>query len=829
MKSKFIILSLITAKVLLGESLSVITVDANQDSSSTSVSATKIDRTQIDNSVQGNGFISSLLDTNPNIEVIDDSKRSTTAGEITPGKISINEAPFYQNNFQIDGVSNDSLLDPNLSNTFDPYDVPGNENEIFLDLDLIDSIFVYDSNISAEYGNFTGGVIDAKTIRAGSEPSYKLSVGHTSDKLTKFHVSNNDVFEQARSDNYQPRFEKTFFSMYANTPINDENGLIVSYNRKQSIISGAYFGGFRDKERLNESIFAKWSHYFEDDSVLDISGTYSPYESTHFQEYVRDSDTKVTGGGASLKANYEKEFDFWNFKTNLAFKYSENSRDSINYNKQWIRTNEKNWGEIPDNGEGNSYEGGSGSIDKTQHGLAYNLKLNSDAFETGVIAHTLKTGLDLNYNTSEYNRKNNMYYYNEAILNSAINCNGDNKGCSQNDQYFGHRRVYQAEKATADIISTAFFFEDKLKYENFEITPGIRVDYNDYLENADLSYRLNSTYKPFGDESTVFYGGLNRYYGKSFLGYKLREARAPYYDDYRYSVSGNIVGGWGTSSGKDTGKYVFSGLDTPYTDEASFGIRQDFKGMRLNLKYVNREGKNKFSKEKGENQVFTRPDGLQGYYKPTYFTNGGYSESEIISLSIAPTKPVEFSGFNLGYKLSTSWRETSTNIDDYDDILEDEEQDRPNKVYYNGEYIDRNKLPLESDPKNINLHLNLAFNPIDILGIPTRVKLNNIIRYSLAYSDVFLTDDKLKEPYREPLTENTIKEWTNLDYYKKFDFDDAVTLDLKASFDFKISGKKHLLFNAEVTNVFDKVQHVESSRSNYKTGRQFWFNLAYKF
>lgn len=826
MKTKIILISLITAKALLSEDLAVIQVNANQDSSSTQISSDQINRTLIENSVTGNGFISSLLEKNPNIQVNDSSKNSSTAGEITPGKISINDAPFYQNNFQIDGVSNDSIIDPNLSRVSDRYDVPGNENEIFIDLDLIESINVYDSNISAEYGNFTGGVIDAKTIRAGAKPSYKISYKHTSDSLTKIHVFDNDSFNKANSDSKQAKFEKHFYSMYASTPINDENGLIISYNRKESIIPGAYLGGFRDKKRLNQSVFAKWSHYFEDDSVLDVTGTYAPYESTHISEYTKDSETKIKGGGASLKANYEKNFDFWNLRSNVALKQSENTKESLNYNKKWAKTNIKDWGSSTSE---DSKEGGTGNIEKTSKGISYSLKLESNTIKSKEIEHKLKTGLALSYNEATYNRKADTYYYFDAKRESSLNCLGDSQTCADNDQYLSKRRTYKAENVSADIVSTSAYFENQLKFKNFEFTPGIRFDYNDYLENLDLAHRLNASVKPFNNNKTVIYAGLNRYYGKSFLGYKLREARTPYFDEERNTLVGtNNPSPWDSSADKDSQKYIFSNLDTPYSDEIALGIRQDLGSMRLNLKYINRKAKAKFSKVKGDNQIFTKPDGTKDYYRPTSFANKGYSESDIISLNIGSKEAIEFNKFNLGYTLSTSWRKTTSNSDSYDDILEDSQSDDINKVYYNGQFYDSDKLPKESNPKNINMHLNMAFKTITLFGVPTRINLNNIIRYNLSYNDILIREGDAKKTYQDTLPNGKTKEY-EVDIYDKVKFEDALTLDLKASFNFKISKSKSLLVNTEINNVFDKVENVQYQSNNFKLGRQFWFNVAYKF
>lgn len=835
--NKKILFVALSFKVILAEELSVIVVDANQNTSSTEISSTAINKTKIQNSVVGNGFISSLLDTNAEIDVVDISKNSQTAGEITPGKISINKAPFYQNNFLIDGISNNSLLDPILTNVNDPYDVPGNEDELFLDLDLVDNIKVYTTNISAEYGNFTGGVIDAKTIRAKSKPSFKLSWDHTSNKFLKIHVNDKKKFNQA-SNNNQPKFKKNFYNMYFSIPINDSNGIVFSYSNKKSIIPGAYLGGFRNQIRKNTSYFIKGSHYFEDDSILDIIGTYSPYESIHFREYVKDSDTKIKGGGYSLKANYEKDFKNWSLNTNFSIKGSENTKESLNYNKQWIKTKNKPWGPMNEQG-GTEYstEGGSGNIQKNQLGLSYALKAQSSTMKTGDFTHDLKLGFSLDFNKAIYDRKENTYYYIEPTKwtptslgkGYGVNCMGDTDGCEEAEQYFSERRVYRKEKANASVVASGIYLENQIKYNAFEFTPGVRLDYNDYLKNFDAAYRLNASIKLFKNNKTTIYGGLNRYYGKSFLGYKLREARLPHYDEYRSTFKDNLKP-WGTSGDKDTNKYIFSDLKTPYSDEQSIGIMQDIDllKMRVNLKYTNREGKNMFSRHYGDYKVFTMPNKKdKGYYRPTYFGNAGYSKSEIVSLNIAPTKPINLGIADLGYSFSTSWSNSSSNISNYESLVDDYNK-KTNMVFYDNKFYDINELPRQTNPKNYNLHLNFAFKPFKIFGKQTNVAINNIIRFNSSYNDIVAMDDSETKTYKETLPDGRQKEYEVL-VYEKINFKKNVTVDLRANFDFKIYGKNTLSISTEVTNLFDKIQNIGTSRTNYKTGRQIWLRMAYKY
>lgn len=827
MQTKFIVLSLITAKVLLAESLSEVLVIGEVGDDSTNVSATKISSKEIRESISGNGFISSLLKDNPNINVTDVSENSSTAGEITPGKISIHGAAFYQNNIQIDGISNNSLIDPSLSSNYNPYDVPGNENESFVDLDLVESIDVYDSNISAEYGSFTGGVIDAKTIRAKDELSYKMSYKFTSDSLTNFHIAKDQKrdFEDAISDSFQPRFEKKFYNMYISSPIDESNGIIFSYARKESVIPGAYLNTFKDKTRLNQNAMVKYSHYFKDDAILDITGTYAPYESTHIQKEYKDSDTTIKGGGYSLKANYEKNFNFWSLYSNLSFKGSSNTKESLNYNKEWLNNQgDKNWGFLSSLAK----EGGSGNIEKEQKGVNFNLKLESEAFNTWDIEHKLKTGFSANFDNGSYNRKNNTYYYTDAKAVTGLICNGNNESCDDNYQYFQTRRVYQAEDISVDMLSGSFYVEDKLTYKSFEFTPGFRVDYNDYLKNMDIAHRLNSSFKPFNNDKTIIYGGVNRYYGKSFLGYKLREARLPYYDQHR-GLNYPSPQEWGTSAVQDKDRYEFSDLDTPYSDELSLGLRQDFFGMRLNLKHVQRDSKKEFSSKYGEYAVYKRADGQDAYFRPRTFENGGSSETKTTSIRLTPVKPIGFSWGDLSYSLSTAFINSSYNLSSYDSILDDEAKDDYGKVYYNGKAVNSSEVGVTDSPRNYNLNIGMDFNPVNIFGKNVKIHLNNSFKYTSKYNTILPVED-LEIPYEEPIPNSGgLTNTTDLKVYENDTLDSTFTYDLKLSFDVKLKDKHHLIINTEINNVFDEVANIENDPDNYKTGRQFWFEIAYKY
>jgi len=75
-----------------------------------------IDRQMIENLPSGNGDITSLLRTNPNVQFDNNQLSSKTPGEIAPADISINGARPWQNLFVVDGMNMNNDLDPGNSN-----------------------------------------------------------------------------------------------------------------------------------------------------------------------------------------------------------------------------------------------------------------------------------------------------------------------------------------------------------------------------------------------------------------------------------------------------------------------------------------------------------------------------------------------------------------------------------------------------------------------------------------------------------------------------------------------------------------------------------------
>lgn len=69
----------------------------------------------------------------------------------------------------------------------------------------------------------------------------------------------------------------------------------------------------------------------------------------------------------------------------------------------------------------------------------------------------------------------------------------------------------------------ALYFEDKINWGNWEITPGIRIDHDRFLKYTDFAPRFTATWDVFGNGDTRLFGGVNRYYAQSVLAQKLKK------------------------------------------------------------------------------------------------------------------------------------------------------------------------------------------------------------------------------------------------------------------------------------------------------------------
>jgi len=759
-----------------------------------------LEGTVIRNLPQGNRSLNEVLDVFPDVRLSDTLQNSLTGGEILPPDVSISGGRVYQNNFTLDGINNNSLIDPTGDNPNSITDVPGHPQEVFIDANLVKSITLYDSNVPARYGQFTGGVIDAQLRDPAPQLSGEIIYRTTRDEWTHFFLTNQDRynFENSRSADKQPNFEKHDVSLTLNIPLNDSMGLLASYRIIDSTIPLYHLGETRDDKRRLENFFLKYLFDISPDDVLTISSLYTPYEEERLLQDVKDSDYTRDGGGYVFNTTYRHVFLNSDLELQFAYRWSENSRKAPKDFRLWANTPSADWGESV--GLTYSKQGGYGDIDKTQQSTNFNLDWQTVPITFGTSTHTFDMGIQYEWVQGTYDRKETTFLYSEPNTTAGLDiiCGDNTFDCIDGEQFFTKRAIYQANEAQATINLYSLYLEDSVRWQCFQVTPGVRVDYDDYMENLNIAPRLAASWDMFANRKTVFSTGFNRYYGRSLLTYSLREAILPYYSETRTSYQ-NHPTDWQRASYQGYNVNKFSELDTPYSDEIMVGIDQALFGGRLSLKYVHRENKDEFTRSYGP----IMPDGLR-YYTAT---NDGHSIHRSYRVSWERQWLRHFLSLNVTYRKSDKSNE------DYDDILEDAD-DQP-QVYYDGRVWFKGDLP--GDEFRQPYEIKLTY----IGQLPWGLMFSNFTKYRSSYTNLENTYKEIDIP--------TTTDSNGVNIYDKVTREAALTFDWKLRWEHATWQQQKLALDLEIYNVFNSKIETVSLNEVYELGRQFWLGAEYLF
>ncbi len=762
---------------------------------------TTIGREVLEGFPRGNGSVNEVLDVLPDVQLRDPARSSLTGGEILPPDVSISGGRAYQNVFTIDGIGNNSLLDPTTRNPHSVGNVPGHPQEIFLDTSLVEEITLYDTNVPARFGGFTGGVVE--TTARGPRKRYggNLFFRTTRDGWTEFHLDDADRydFDHSNTASRQPRFEKQHAGISLDLPLTERLGLLPAYQLLHSRIPLAHLGGYRDQIRRLENYTLKATSDLSPDDLLDLTAVYSPYRSDHFIPNALGSDFRIEGSGLLSALRYYRFFPAGDLDLRAAYRQSENSRDAPRHFRSWAATDTKDWGRAA--GSDYSQEGGWGDIEKTQRTWQFKGDVTLAPLLAGPAEHGIGLGWDMENTRGTYDRPLTTYDYRQARISPDIVCGEDQFACEEGEQFFTERKVYRKSSTEATITQVALYAEDRARFGNFQALPGLRLSYDDFMKNANLSPRLSLSYDLKGKGRTVITGGLNRYYGRTLLTYKLREAIAPPAAETRTSHQNRLTA-WEPAPFQGTNVHRFSRLDTPRSDEATLGLDQSLMGGRLSLKYVYREGSDEFARQYGPLQ----PDGLR-YYR---LTNEGCSRHDSLRLSWERSWP----GHSLA--LNAVWRQTRSTNTDLDEIINEEEGEA--RVWFGNEIVYLGQLPEENDER---WEGKLTY----IARLPFGLTFTNFTKYTGSYRDVANTDEEKPVPEGErridPGTGEEIVE--SLAVYERVKRPDALTFDWKLAWQREL-GPALLALNAEISNVFNSRIRIEEG-AGYRLGRQFWVGV----
>ncbi len=594
-----------------------------------------------------NNSINEALTILPGVQFSETANLSTQGGEILPPPLSISGGKTFENNFTIDGISNNSLLDP--EGTTDPVtnsDLPGHAQELFLDASLVEKITLYDSNVPAGFGGFKGGLVEAETLNPNPWFGGKLFYRTTRDEWTSFHIDREkqEDFEESGNHKNQPEFAKHHGGFDLHLPLSPRLTTVTSYRLLRSKIPLKDFEETQNQERRQENFYFKTVFEPSSRTELNLSWLYTPYRGSYFKEGFRDSDFTLHSGGYLLSAGCRTLLPFASLDLKAAYTDSENSRDAPTHMIQ-IQNADLSWDK----------SGFLGDLEKSQKSFQSRMDLALAEFAAGPTRHRINLGLDFQDIRARFDRPETSYLY-TYLFNRTPN-----------------RIAYARNRAEAVQRRYSVYLEDVVQFFRLELRPGIRFDYDDFTENRNLAPRLAAALDIFGNRNTLFIAGVNRYYANTLLTYKLREALLPTYRENWSEANGWQEVWRGTSATK------YSSLKSPYADEYVLGLEQALLGGRAIFKYVRREGKDELAKEWGD----VEEDGLR------YFTlnNNGRSRYESYRLSW------ERQWRNHYLSINGTYEKTDSSNESYDDLLDEEGLEE--QVWYDGHVLRKSELPRE--------------------------------------------------------------------------------------------------------------------------------------
>lgn len=708
---------------------------------------------------------------------------SRTGGEIRPPRVSIAGAKPYENNFLIDGMSVSNTLDPSGldqnddSPSWTNLEVHGADQTIFYDTNLIDSVTVHSSNVPVKYGNFLGGVVAAELVDPRTDRWHGVFEGrHTRSEWFDLR----SVDDESETSDNQARFRSSSLFASVDGPVNDNLALLTAVSRSWSVIPLRFENDddtFSDKDqrRYSDNFFAKILLTPASGLKLTLDATYAPYSEERWKSDWADSGWTIENKAYRLGSMLSWSSDAGVLTARAAYSQSGFSRDSAS--SVW-----------KSNTVTNEQEGGVGDARTTSRALDAKLDFELAEFDTRELLWRISTGIDIkNDNTNMWNEEARVEGLSKTYLTET---------------------TYLEHDQTRTLNTLGWYVQPELSWGRFILTPGLRVDYDDYSHNTNVAPRLKAEFDTMGDGMLRIVGGVSRYYGGELRAYAFDRYRP--FNTLRTKLSN---GDQKTFLGTDR-SYLAEDLETPYSDETMGAILGEVMGFEYGLELVHREHKAQLvSKSVGDGLYEMTNDGKSTYDGVTFSLARGFETARlgVHSLSLGITKS-RTKTFNGAYDSDIRLDATASGFPyDYD------------RVYYDGEIMDRGDLPAD----DYNAPLVVTFSWLGSF-YEDRFRVNCVSRWR--DSTTGLVKDlrtAAETPYGTAASKATTPtaQWLSpegdeyYDAYREGVISGGLVTDVSLELDAVKSDKYTVSFLLDVTNVFSSDGHSSIKEENIPQDR----------
>ncbi|HKM36231.1 MAG TPA: TonB-dependent receptor plug domain-containing protein [Thiopseudomonas sp.] len=735
----------------------------------------------------------------PSVRVADNASSSLQQGDLKPAEFSIRGAAAYQNKIMLDGASIDNMLDPaNKENESNYTSVAGHSQSVFIDPRFVKELKVIDVNASAAEGNFTGGIVKAETQSYNGRNSFEVSQRRTQDSWTQFHVDKKQEYEfgdgaaqlpAGLPGEFQPKFKKSETALSGTTRVGDL-GVFAGYSEKQAQIKQKQlvkldFDNFLETGKLfkpgEEKSLDRHSRYavvrtdlLEREYDLNASLAYSDYSEDSFLINYLDSDFSGQHNGLNLSVNFAQELGATQMDLNVNAGMSADERD---FKESTLdRYKDKS---IYDG----AFVGGHGELANAQQSMGSSL-----GFITPLSQNiNVKYGGEFKWSAYKQDRASDFVFNEYSPIKLA-----------PSGRYFkSEETIYGKGKINFTSLNLGSYAELEGDHDRFFWRSGLRLERDGWLKNTNWAPRfLAGVYL---DDNKAYQAtiGANRYYGKSFLSYRLREKERRYITK-RTRTSADAD--WEATDLNQ--EWQFRDLDTPYDEEYSIGLFGPALSGQAGLQLVQRRGRN---------QIRTIEDKIS---KVKSFDNSGSSDTYQVDL-FWRSQTLPFAGVDWTVNSAFAWMDKKTDsrfgnrTGGYLSTTTANEN-----VIYKGKKISRDDLPAGDFATPITANIDLisqAFN--DRLFVRNSLSFTNGYRY-------------IKSQGRKTLPNST----TKLDSYDIEKQGSTARWDMSVEYQLLASPSSPYI-RTDLINVLDSknVISAEGGTQLFGVGRQYWLELGYRF
>jgi hypothetical protein len=741
--------------------------------------------------------------------------------DLKPLELSISGAGVNENNIMIDGVGVNSVASPTSNLVPADGDTPAlfetyglHSQTQFVPTGFVEEAEGFDSNVSAKYGGFLGGVVNYKLRKPdldGPRGSFTFSLQN--DQLTKYSLATEDG--ENPLDRAKPDWSKSNFALDYSAPISERTAILFGYStqraKTQKQREVQYGSDTVDSESHSDFYRVALTHELDNGDQLSAALNFTDYNQDWDIPESRDYALEIETQSLLADVTYDKQLDDLGIFRNAVLSFNLSAqRNEINNNGgapelyNWIGTDFRgndlsaslDWCDPhPDGGVQNCLTGGNGtkSFEDDRLGLSadFTADLGNGVFRSGI-----------EYERYDVNRTGSGFdYYTLAQANPSGACLDGDASCNA-EQFFWLRTSQEGYDIDVNAEKVGLYVEADQTFGDWTLRAGLRGDYNDVFDNFDVAPRLSATWAAHENFTMTF--GANRYYDADYLSYAVHDATPQAITSLRFAPTMD----WFTSNDSGVKSYTTGDLKTPYNDELTFS-------MSYNDNWTNGIWRLRGVKRKGKD-LFAQSSSTMGSANENLLSNEGSSDYESVSLEYQKTWHAPGIRFldALGLYTSLTWADRETSHNSYFA----NERAVPDRIWYN----DNPYVGAEFDKVRGNLDIPLR-GSVELRSSWS----NDLVRVGLiadltdSYTGAIETGDRVTNP----------ADGERYDVYEDHKFGNQIQLHLNSSIRlFTNSAGNEFRLDVRVNNLLDETQNGTATDSNpYVQGRSVWIGGNYTF